>query len=417
MHLVSRVRVDNSTLPTYLTWFENDESKNPTSSMGNFSKSFRGRRKQIADTNNKNWRKRNPLATVMSDAEILTEERSFTDADFSYTSTTGNYRCKWMGDMASMLEGDPSHAWVLSQDIGRMQNLALTEAFARVDASAILTGELMGDLNKTLLMLRRPFSGARDMIHRVKRRVGRYMLRHHCNVAVATQAVWLEMRYGMQPLMLDVKSIIQNFDGLITQSGERCLVARAHQEASHVFEESFTDAQLSDFLTVFRASGAYEYNQFVSVDAGVRYSVEPRVSSVAQILGTRAQELPATLWELMPLSFVVDWFANVGDWIKASTPLSPDVHLLGMWHTTIDNRQCKLLPGLVGFMFDSPPRPVLGSYGSSTRKWGSYRREVHVGRPTLPTVKLNPVTQLQAIDGMALIATGIASGFRDILRR
>jgi hypothetical protein len=31
-------------------------------------------------------------------------------------------------------------------------------------------------------------------------------------------------------------------------------------------------------------------------------------------------ELPLTAWELVPFSFVVDWFVNIGDWLEALTP-------------------------------------------------------------------------------------------------
>jgi hypothetical protein len=49
--------------------------------------------------------------------------------------------------------------------------------------------------------------------------------------------------------------------------------------------------------------------------------------------GLHPEQFPALLWELTPLSFVVDWFTNVGDWIKAITPRS-DVRIEGFCIST-----------------------------------------------------------------------------------
>jgi hypothetical protein len=42
-------------------------------------------------------------------------------------------------------------------------------------------------------------------------------------------------------------------------------------------------------------------------------------------------------WELIPFSFVADWFVNIGPYVRAITP-KVGVHSLGSWTTTKDEQ-------------------------------------------------------------------------------
>lgn len=53
-----------------------------------------------------------------------------------------------------------------------------------------------------------------------------------------------------------------------------------------------------------------------------RYTTENKQRGIASTL---SMDIPTTIWELIPYSFVIDWFVNVGDYISAS--LGSDFHL------------------------------------------------------------------------------------------
>jgi hypothetical protein len=54
----------------------------------------------------------------------------------------------------------------------------------------------------------------------------------------------------------------------------------------------------------------------VKVRAGVLTDVKP--TSTSQLLGV--DKLVETAWDLIPFSFIIDWFTNVGDTLSAWTP-------------------------------------------------------------------------------------------------
>lgn len=62
----------------------------------------------------------------------------------------------------------------------------------------------------------------------------------------------------------------------------------------------------------------FDVNQTLQVDvrAGVLYEI---VNSHNRY-GFNFSDLPAAAWELVPFSFVVDWFTNVGQFIRGVTP-------------------------------------------------------------------------------------------------
>jgi hypothetical protein len=49
-------------------------------------------------------------------------------------------------------------------------------------------------------------------------------------------------------------------------------------------------------------------------------------------------QIPAAIWEIIPFSFVVDWFVNVESFIRAVTPKA-DVHRLAEWVTIETERE------------------------------------------------------------------------------
>ena len=66
------------------------------------------------------------------------------------------------------------------------------------------------------------------------------------------------------------------------------------------------------------------------VRAGVLYSND--IGFLSR-WGVAPHSLTSSAWELVPYSFVVDWLANVGNYIAALTP-KPGVNFLSSWVTT-----------------------------------------------------------------------------------
>jgi len=117
---------------------------------------------------------------------------------------------------------------------------------------------------------------------------------------------WLAYRYGWRTLMYDFKEInelCQNFDEKRTRFAER---------AGWKYSTSHTET-----WTTTNASGPREHTFMDTIEVGIRGNV------VADVSIPKLQFNPlVTGWELIPFSFVIDWFFSVGKTLAALSFLS-----------------------------------------------------------------------------------------------
>lgn len=116
--------------------------------------------------------------------------------------------------------------------------------------------------------------------------------------------IWLSFRYGLRPLLSDIENFNKAAAALSTKSKKIFVKAKA-TEAS----------QITGYSTphVFGDSNQYWRLRW-QFSGYVRYSF----NIVGELNPTRVRLDPAsTLWEVVPYSFVIDWFYTVGAWIDA----------------------------------------------------------------------------------------------------
>lgn len=149
------------------------------------------------------------------------------------------------------------------------------------------------------------------------------------------------------------------------------------------------------------------------VNAGVIYylRVDDKFHAQSKYWGLRTYDGLATAWELIPFSFVADWFGNVGSFLQSITP-NPYVEVQGNWVTdvlneTFDYEKCQGSTKIGTITYT-------GSITGGNHRNTVIRRNVNLPKPSHPERKLE-ITQLQAIDGLALLhsaLTGQIENFR-----
>lgn len=123
---------------------------------------------------------------------------------------------------------------------------------------------------------------------------------------------WLTYRYGFLPLYNDIRAIL----------------AGVEKEVGSIRKTSRASGSTSANRIVLGSTTTQPLSTVVNWQCTVTDTVEMRAMSLDEYIvtlnsniGFGYKELITVPWELVPYSFVADWFANVGDYLGALVPL------------------------------------------------------------------------------------------------
>lgn len=121
------------------------------------------------------------------------------------------------------------------------------------------------------------------------------------------ESKWMEYRYAIMPLVYSVEDITK----LLKEKDNIFKTDRASRRFTVTVEPKSFPEQKGVYLYT-RSRTEYR----LSAVAKASYKPDALTSRLFDQIGINPFQ---TAWELIPFSFVVDWFANVGDWVLAQT--------------------------------------------------------------------------------------------------
>jgi len=182
----------------------------------------------------------------------------------------------------------------------------------RADANLF---ETLAEFNSTLAMLGPLIGRLNDRVLKLESDLRRY---HGSAVAVQEIAgAWLTGRYGVKPLVKDIFHVLEN---LAAANVHKRITSRAKGEISSTSLET-----ISATLNYCQ----YTYSRKTTETYTVRaMCLDDVYLTAVNQLGFTFKGLVTLPWELLTLSFVADWIANLGSFIGSLVP-SPGWNALG----------------------------------------------------------------------------------------
>lgn len=258
---------------------------------------------------------------------------------------------------------------------------------------------------KTAKMIARPFGQANDLISRIADRKLR-LLQKGLTAVAAFSSAWNEYRFGWKPILYDLQGIKEAYiNGTVWYEKPRRVVARASDRDIVWDLPNSVDTRAWPGLTSKTMIANYSHRAKVS--SGVLYELrdDSLESATARRMGLRLADVPASLWELVPYSFVVDRLLDIGPWLSAIMP-KPGVTVLGSWTTTLDYQlNYHVIAEAKITVMTAPQTTYIQSGGDYTEEIQSISRVANPAIPPIPTVNYRDLSLVQQIDHLALITS------------
>lgn len=199
---------------------------------------------------------------------------------------------------------------------------------ARAAQSYLSGGTVIGELRETLRMIRHPAKALWDGVHSyhkdVKKRLrrarnnrsGGNRLRklpiHHRQRIV--QDTWLEYSFGWAPFVSDVLSAVDYLESRRDFRSDQIRVKGYGSESAQSYGEVVRGQWYNLFMEYYPAT---RDTIEIIYRGAVKREVNNDFTANRQMLGLTWSEVLPTAWELIPYSFLVDYFTNIGDIVSA----------------------------------------------------------------------------------------------------
>jgi hypothetical protein len=214
---------------------------------------------------------------------------------------------------------------ITDAEIAKAISIAATQAWANASGHSAGILQDIAEMRQTLSMFTRPLSSIQPLLRSITRSK-KGVLATAKDIGSASQSsarnLWLQYRYGIRPLVSSVKGIL---DSLNKPKG-------VHRSTYRGFYSLVRMSSAPGSGNAWEVTINYNDDRTDKVNVRAGLVLEESLS-MATRLGVDAGGMLALPWELVPFSFVADWFINVGSFLEALVPaMSKDP--LASWVTT-----------------------------------------------------------------------------------
>lgn len=284
------------------------------------------------------------------------------------------------------------------------RDIAIAEAWANVDESELAALASLGEMPETVAWINSLlYRGVRLLkFFRKKKSILEALKGQTTKQRIdAVSNLWLELRYAVRPLVFEMRQAVEALQAAIRRNTRK--TGRGLHKTETLLKSSNVQVchQMNlNVQCISRLTNEYR--------TGVLYTIDEDINGILAIWGLD-KPLEA-IYELTFLSFMLDWFFNVGDIISAWSPkagLTPLISWASEKHIWTIAAQGQ----------DSFPVPIYATQvvNRTTIEQGKQevvltveRRVPSPSRPLIPTLRIN-LDVSKTID-IALIGRNLMSG-------
>jgi hypothetical protein len=293
------------------------------------------------------------------------------------------------------------------------KQLALQKAYGKLGSADLALGEDIGELRETIQMIKSPLKALVDFIGNARGRhkvlldalanrkrdfVAEISARGDMEAINAAVSTWLEIRYGLRPLIGLVQDAVEKIAEKERKVFDPNLIRSVKSTLEFPDTSGVAPYEWRNGNIWFKISG--KVDEMIRVHASVQYKQTKALSPLDQ-WGLTPRFLPETAWQLARASFVVDWFISIGPWLE-SLRVNPDITVLGNTVGTLVSRTYSTTDHQARYNNSACHYEPFNDEAEVTAF--EFRRETNVDLSYLPHFTYGRTLDLwKAIDSIALI--------------
>lgn len=240
------------------------------------------------------------------------------------TSPGGQIQGNTKSPFLNLVTGYPTASLVSSAEASAIRSIY---AQIRGASQQFAGGVFLGEIRQTVKLITRPSSAFLKLASKFssssKSKISR-MQKKGATSKQVTKAIgndYLQWTFGAQPLLSDIKSASVALQRILSDPPRRRLQAKGTGQSGPVTTQFGPDVvgamSWSKKQTIASTSDVKYYGMFV--EATRSPTLLAQAGRIASLSGFSLAQFVPTIWNLLPYSFIADYFVNIGDMLEAAT--------------------------------------------------------------------------------------------------
>lgn len=263
-----------------------------------------------------------------------------------------------------------------SINVDTLVSKAVTKAYASMDTSKASILNTVAEIDKTIASIVQIFWRAYRIFRSIRKLDVKALKKEITPKELSDR--YMEARYAIRPLVIDVQQIFS-------------AVAHKRTKDRQTFRGFETDSD-SASRVVHKITREFDYSfqEVASVHVEARAGVLTDISCVNSLDTWGMNHVLEACWEIVPFSFIIDWFTNIGDIIRSWTP-EPNVRTLSSWVVvkTTTTKSRTFLSGIMNTSSSGLLSASCSASGSIYETTQTKVRSINPVKPWIPSFDVN----------------------------